>query len=349
MLELPNPKTKTKVQLTSESPPFIPRCQYCNAKKPIDEFIDFLIQSSEYVTSSSDARERLATLSEDACAWKFEYKERNLWLIIPSNPTGWQQFRVSYKLNASSIKAVIKYDFFKSEEQLCIEKSCSISNALRGIHKYVTNGEPLPDASQSIHDQRSKSLVHITRGVLNEPLAKATFELNSGHCLIPLDNKALFCRNTIFNGNLSTTPDGITYCGLLFEAKCPQIISKSKVKYYEDQVQAMLNTIGLKQGILFQYDVATGKYHSDVIERDDEWASKATQKINNHMDHIDFMSHVLSHPLYYSPKNKSFRFQDVEGNLFQANHHIKNETNNDDTIDQTCSGIDKENKISQKI
>jgi hypothetical protein len=157
----------------------------------------------------------------------------------------------------------------------------------------------------------------MTRGVINEPLAKTTFEMNSGHCLIPLDSKALFCRKTIFNGNLSTTPDGITYCGLLFEAKCPKVISKAKVKYYEDQVQAMLNTIGLETGILFQYDVATGKSLAEIIQRDYDWASKASQKVNKHVENIDFMSHVLSHPLYQPSKNKTtiFKFQDIQGNI----------------------------------
>lgn len=212
-------------------------------------------------------------------------------------PITWSEYRMTYMLNASSIKAAVTYDHFKSAEQLVTDKATAIVNATLKAKVFWAQSEPMPDTDPFIHEKRRKSLHHITRGITCESKAKERFEQTSGHRLLPLFNQTMFTRANLFHGNLAVSPDGITFCGMLFEAKCPEKLNSSGHTNYQHQLQAMMNTLGIEKAVLFQYHVPTGNFLATHVKRDKEWENEHDQSVMTHISRIQSTVHLLTTPL----------------------------------------------------
>lgn len=89
----------------------------------------------------------------------------------------------------------------------------------------------------------------------------------------------IFANTEVFEGQLGVTPDGITYCGLVVEYKCPNVLDAKKLSYYNDQIQSALHILELDNGVLFQYDVKTGKTLSQNVGVDQQWVNKSTDAV----------------------------------------------------------------------
>lgn len=189
----------------------------------------------------------------------------------------------------------------------------------------------ISQVSDRMEDYMQKMTKNITRGKRHEGDAMIAFEKGNPmkHKVIddfkpiwqrkPLETSSVTATNTtgnyaastmifsnsnVFEGQLGVTPDGITYCGLVVEYKCPNVLDARKLSYYNDQIQSALHILEMDKGVLFQYDVKTEKYLlQDVpIEKNwvndcqcavDEWIVQYNEKLDSLLN-CKFLDNVLN-------------------------------------------------------
>jgi hypothetical protein len=279
-------------------------CYYCQTQTfdPYHPLMFFLMTVSYCINPSVEPcglvfRKIIPSSSSSKTGTAKRGKMRQKAKILAIIPTAWSETRSVYRVNASSIRPALTYDFFKSEESLILDKATSIANAHLGCMLYKNRGPPLPDAHPKIHEKYAASMIHINRGVEFESVAKEKFEQVSGHRLIPLNPQTIFTRTNMFDGKLAATPDGITYCGQIFEAKCPAKLGSEKVRQYNEQLQSMMHTLMIDQSILFQYHVPTKQYMSIRVKMDRSWDIINAERVRDHIAQIDHMVPVFTHPV----------------------------------------------------
>ena len=96
----------------------------------------------------------------------------------------------------------------------------------------------------------------------------------TGHCLIT--NPNLCINPEILNGTAGCSPDGITYCGILVETKCPltrAIKPGGKIPpYYLPQVLFSLHVLNLETCLYFEYNAFNPlNTNTQIINYDENW------------------------------------------------------------------------------
>jgi len=192
----------------------------------------------------------------------------------------WLTKRTHLILKASDLAPItLKYSPFKSREQLLYETA----------RHYKANID-------------NEAVRH---GTKYEPEAIENYKLLTGHDLIPTLN---LCINpNFFEGKFGCTPDGITYCGILLETKCPysrNVKPGSPIpNYYEGQVFSSMNALGLTKGHFFEWDVS--KRISNLVEVTEQdsikWLNTHKESLNDFVNEVKvlrgFFSNLESLPL----------------------------------------------------
>ena len=158
--------------------------------------------------------------------------------------------------------------------------------------------QPLDCVLNDVHDQLAaeglreprirETNVHMERGNRLEPIAKSLYNIESGHKMVDLHDRVIFSRSDVLDGLMGFTPDGITYCGILVEIKCPaRKPTPSKVlKSYSDQVQAGMCVLGLHKSVLYQYTETFGTLSTEVVH-DPSWLKTTEENVQWYTEEFD--------------------------------------------------------------
>lgn len=155
----------------------------------------------------------------------------------------WKEIRHN-TLTASRISTVLGTNFFKTRQELLYEMATPIQ---------------LEDEPTSIAQQH---------GIDHEDYAIESYEKITGHKIIR-PNPGICINPNFFNGRLGGSPDGITYCGILVEAKCPvsRKIGWTVPTCYIPQVQTMLHIMELDMCHFINLDVNNNECTLTVMNK----------------------------------------------------------------------------------
>lgn len=182
---------------------------------------------------------------------------------VDQRSSKWMEMRNSGSIiTASRVPSLLHESFFQSRSDLLSEMT------------YPTKSQP-PTAA-------------MTHGVVNEPKGLELYCKFTGHRLIE-PNPGIALNPNILNGKLGGSPDGITYCGILVEVKCPltRKIGWVVPKCYKSQIQCMLHVMELDMAHFFQYDATNAKCTLTNVKIDEKWLITNEKSILQFLDELD--------------------------------------------------------------
>ena len=174
----------------------------------------------------------------------------------------WDIERQKLYITASMISSVVAYNPFKSRQAALSEK---------------ISPEPVKFSNEcTLHGQKF------------EKEALELYSATYGHKCIP--NPQLCKRSNFYEGRVGCSPDGITYCGILLEIKCPlrrKISEKSKIPiYYIPQLQFSLHLLKLDSAHFYEYDAFKKVGFLKVMPKNLLWIDEHDDKISDFIDDI---------------------------------------------------------------
>lgn len=181
----------------------------------------------------------------------------------------WLILRKKFPVTASDMPvAVGDANWFKSVDDLITEKTTDFLRVCS-------------ESEATLHGQRY------------EPDALEIYERETSHKLI--DPRLNLCVNVlVFGGKVAGTPDGVTYCGILVEVKCPfsRKIGYTIPMQYDAQLQTLLHILELNLCHFVQYDKRNNEMTITVQPIRKEWVNVYNDTVQSLVEEVNTKLHV---------------------------------------------------------
>lgn len=221
--------------------------------------------------------------------------------FVGGSTEDWREARMSfYRVNASAMPTICRNNPWAGPQDEAWKRVWHkhrpfYDHCVKPVQELYPTTRPevyqlRPELQSSAERSEKIKMFNINRGINNEPVAKTYYEKETGHKLLPLNDRNIYSSPQIMENKLGVTFDGLTYCGKLLEFKCPRKVDKAKVKMYNDQVQSALWVLGLDEGLLYQYDVKEpANSRGFEIKKDQGWLEFAEPHVRDFGDLIDVL------------------------------------------------------------
>jgi putative phage-type endonuclease len=220
-----------------------------------------------------------------------------------SSEQGTEKWKVSRqsRLTASDFATAIGKNAFCYPETLLLKK--------------ILGSLPCEQISNNVNVQFENDAIRWGKQYEKEAIHE--YEKVSGHVVVNMDPGLCvnpgFC-NEYGNGHrFGASPDGITYCGILVEAKCPYTrkipkrVPKSVPSMYSPQVQGMLSIFELEECHFIQYDPRIPTLQI-IKTKKDPWTQDFSDVLNEFIINFDQKRELYTSTFYNKSEQTSFCF-----------------------------------------